>query len=212
MAAPLAPYVCLDGMNEKGLSIAVLTLDSEPVHQNTGKPVISTTLAIRLVLDRAASTQEAVDLLREYDMFASSGKDYHFYIADANGDACAVEWDCDSEDRTLVATPVNAVTNFYALYADLVHPGERNVYAHGKDRFEAIRDVFQMQAGSFSEETGWDALKAAAQNPNTQEHTSNTQWSILYDNTKLTAEIVLRRHWDDCFLYTLSENEVTLPQ
>ena len=51
-----APFICLDGMNEKGVSIAVLTLDSEPVRQHTGKSVISTTLAVRLVLDRAATT------------------------------------------------------------------------------------------------------------------------------------------------------------
>ena len=86
LATLTSPFICLDGMNEKGVSIAVLTLDSEPVFQNTGKPTIATTLAIRLVLDRAASTQEAVDLLKEYDMFASSGRDYHFYITDASGD------------------------------------------------------------------------------------------------------------------------------
>ena len=50
LATLTAPFICLDGMNEKGVSIAVLTLDSEPVHQDTGKPVITTTLAIRLVL------------------------------------------------------------------------------------------------------------------------------------------------------------------
>ena len=70
LASLTAPYICLDGLNEKGVSIAVLTLDSDPVHQNTGKPAIATTLAIRLVLDRAASTEEAVELLRGYDMFA----------------------------------------------------------------------------------------------------------------------------------------------
>lgn len=77
LATLTAPFICLDGMNEKGVSIAVLTLDSEPVHQNTGKPTIATTLAIRLVLDRAATTEEAVQLLSSYDMFASSGRDYH---------------------------------------------------------------------------------------------------------------------------------------
>lgn len=64
LACLTAPFVCLDGMNEKGVSIAVLTLDSEPTKQNTGKPTIATTLAIRLVLDKAASTEEAVELLK----------------------------------------------------------------------------------------------------------------------------------------------------
>ena len=104
LATLTSPFICLDGMNEKGVSIAVLTLDSEPVFQNTGKPTIATTLAIRLVLDRAASTQEAVNLLKEYDMFTSSGRDYHFYITDASGDGRVIEYDCDSETRELVDT------------------------------------------------------------------------------------------------------------
>ena len=58
-----APFLCLDGVNEKGMAIAVLTLDSEPTRQSTGKQTIATTLAIRLVLDRAATTEEAVQLL-----------------------------------------------------------------------------------------------------------------------------------------------------
>lgn len=68
VAAMLGPFASLDGINEKGVSIAVLTLDSLPTRQNSGKPKINTSLAIRLVLDRAASTQEAVDLLGSYDM------------------------------------------------------------------------------------------------------------------------------------------------
>ena len=91
LATLTAPFICLDGMNEKGVSIAVLTLDSEPVHQNTGRPVIGTTLVIRLILDRAATTEEAVELLNQYDMFATSGRDYHFYITDASGDGRVVE-------------------------------------------------------------------------------------------------------------------------
>ena len=78
-------------MNEKGVSIAVLTLDSEPVNQDTGKQKILRPLAIRLVLDRAATTQEAVDLLDSYDMFETSGRDYHFFVTDAAGDARVIE-------------------------------------------------------------------------------------------------------------------------
>lgn len=83
----------------------MLTLDSEPTYQQTGKPTITPTLAIRLVLDHAATTAEAVALLREYDMFASGGRDYHFYITDASGDGRVVEYDCDDPARPLVDTP-----------------------------------------------------------------------------------------------------------
>lgn len=69
-AALMGPFAQLDGVNECGVSIAVLTLDSKPCDQDTQRPVINTSLAIRLVLDRAATTQEAVDLLSAYDMHA----------------------------------------------------------------------------------------------------------------------------------------------
>ena len=144
LASLTAPFICLDGMNEKGVCIAVLTLDSEPVHHNTGKPIVFTTLAIRLVLDRAATTEEAVELLRGYDMFASSGRDYHFYITDANGDGRVVEYDCESEARELVATPINAVTNFFAIYKEKVLPDQRNgIYGHGRERYDAVLNVFE---------------------------------------------------------------------
>lgn len=82
-AALMGPFAQLDGVNECGVSIAVLTLDSQPCDQDTQRPVINTSLAIRLVLDRAATTQEAVDLLSAYDMHAMAGRDYHFFINDA---------------------------------------------------------------------------------------------------------------------------------
>ena len=209
LATLTAPFICLDGMNEKGVSIAVLTLDSEPVHQNTGKPVIGTTLAIRLILDRAASTAEAVELLQQYDMFASGGRDYHFYITDSTGDGRVIEYDCESETRELVATPVRSVTNFFALYEDQVLPNQRNgIYGHGKERYDKIEALFDYEE-VYTKEVAWEALKAAAQEPSVEDITSNTQWSIVYDDTNLTAEIILRRNWEDVIGYDLKDNTLT---
>lgn len=205
LSALTAPFVCLDGMNEKGVSIAVLTLDSAPTRQSTGKPVISTTLAIRLVLDRAATTQEAVDLLKGYDMFASSGRDYHFYITDASGDGRVIEYDCDDPARGLVETKTEAVTNFFVMYKDKVLPNQKNgIYGHGRERYDAVLEVFDQQKDSPSNDTVWAALKAASQEPNPESITSNTQWSIAYNNTDLTAEIIIRRHWEDMTRYSLT--------
>lgn len=198
LATLTAPFICLDGMNEKGVSISVLTLDSEPVRQNTGKPVIATTLAIRLVLDKAATTEEAVELLRSYDMFSSSGRDYHFYITDASGDGRVVEYDPDSETRELIVTPTEAVTNFFIRYIDEVLPNQKNgIYGHGRERYDAVMNVFEDEKGNYTNDTVWNAMKAAAQNPDPDAITSNTQWSVSYNNTDLTADIVIRRNWED---------------
>ena len=207
LACLTAPFICLDGMNEKGVSIAVLTLDSEPTFQQTGKPVIFTTLAIRLVLDRAATTQEAVDLLAQYDMFATSGRDYHFYITDASGDGRVVEYDCESETREMVVTPMRAITNFYGMYVDKVEPNQHNgIYGHGRERYDDIEAVLDADAGNETRDTAWRALQAASQLPSPEDITSNTQWSIVYDDTALTAEFVLRRDWDNRVSYDLGTN------
>ena len=209
LACLTAPFICLDGMNEKGVSIAVLTLDSEPVDQNTGKQKIFTTLAIRLVLDRAATTQEAVDLLRGYDMFATSGRDYHFYITDATGDGRVVEYDPDDAARTLVDTKMSAITNFFGMYSDRVEANRKNgIYGHGKERYNAIMDVLDANAGSMTQDAAWEALRAAAQEPNPEDVTSNTQWSLIYDDTALTAQIVIRRDWDTVTGYDLNTNTI----
>lgn len=204
LASLASPFICLDGINEKGVSISVLTLDSEPVRQNTGKPVISTTLAIRLVLDRAATTEEAVELLRSYDMYSSAGRDYHFYITDASGDGRVVEYDCESETRELVATPTEAVTNFFIIYKEKALPNQKNgIYGHGRERYDAVMKVLEEEKGNYTNDTVWKAMKSAAQYPDPDDITSNTQWSVSYNNTDLTAEIAIRRNWEDIIHFAL---------
>ena len=207
LASLTSPFICLDGINEKGVSIAVLTLDSEPTKQNSGKPVIFTTLAIRLVLDRASTTEEAVRLLKSYDMFASSGRDYHFYITDASGDGRVIEYDCNSSSRELVATPTRTVTNFFELYKSNVLPNRHNgIYGHGRERYDKIEAVLTENENNQTKEVSWQALRAASQEPKEGDVTSNTQWSILYDNTNLNAEIVIRRDWNNIISCDLNKN------
>lgn len=206
MSTLTAPFVCLDGMNEKGVSIAVLTLDSQPVHQQTDKPDVATSTIIRLVLDRAATTQEAVDLFRSYDMFAAAGRDYHFYITDASGDGRVVEYDPEDETRPMTDTKTDVITNFFINYKDRVLPNQKNgIYGHGRERFDAIEAVLQAEEAHTSQ-TVWNALRAAAQDPNPEDITSNTQWSLNYNNTDLTVEMILRRHWDDMLTFDLNAN------
>ena len=193
-------------------SVALAALDNISANQpDTGKQKIFTTLAIRLVLDRAATTQEAVDLLDSYDMFATSGRDYHFFVVDASGDARVLEYDPEQEGRPLRWTSMQAITNFYGCYAYRVQPNQRNgIYGHGKERYDAIMEVLAMRDpdGDIPADTAWKALQAAAQDPSPNDVTSNTQWSLVYDDTDLTAQIVIRRKWGDVIHYDLNTNEI----
>ena len=206
MACLTAPFICLDGINEKGVTVSVLTLDSKPTIQLTEKPSLSTSLVMRLVLDRAATTDEAVELLSKYDMIALMGRDYHFFITDASGNSVAVEYDCETPDRTMTVTPTEVITNFFVMYGDRLDINEKNSkYGHGLDRYETILHVLLDADGSFERKTAWEALESASQLPNPEEITSNTQWSIVYDNTNRTAEVALRRNWDKKHTFALGK-------
>lgn len=205
LACLAAPFCCLDGMNEKGLSIAVLTIGQNPTRQSTGKQTITTCLAVRLVLDRAASTADAVALLENYDMFASSGRDYHFYIDDAGGDGRIVEYDPDSPDRELTAMSVSAATNFYNLDIDRVRAGQDvERYGVGIARYDRIENILSENAGNVTTDVAWEAIRAVAQEPREGDVTSNTQWSVVYDDTALTADIAIRRDWATVTHYDLA--------
>lgn len=210
-ASLAAPFVALDGMNEKGVSIAVLTLDTKPTVQNTGKPNIATSSAIRLVLDKAASTQQAVELLKGYDMISTANRDYHFYINDASGDGRVVEYDFGGARRELVDTKTRSVTNFFIKYIDKYDEKQDelgNRYGHGKDRYDKMEEVFENANGDFTKTVAWQALKTASQEPGAS-LTSNTQWSIVFNNSDLTLEFALRRNWDEIIQYDLKTNRVS---
>ena len=56
----VAPYCCMDGINEKGLAIAVLHMRAKATDQkDSSKKVITTTAMIRAVLDTCASPTSA---------------------------------------------------------------------------------------------------------------------------------------------------------
>ena len=55
LTALAAPYAPLDGMNEAGLGVGVLLIDTDPTDQQTDKVDITTTTAIRLMLDTCAT-------------------------------------------------------------------------------------------------------------------------------------------------------------
>lgn len=60
------PYVPLDGINEKGLSVAIFITyqgGGAPTNQQTEKIDITSTTMIRLMLDYASSVDEAVNLV-----------------------------------------------------------------------------------------------------------------------------------------------------
>ena len=196
-----APYAPLDGMNEKGLAIGVLVIKDGIVHQDTGKIPITTTSAIRMILDKAATVDEAIVLLKQYDMHSSGETGYHFQIADANGDTAIVEYINDEMHVLTKEEGHTAATNF-VLYNDL------NL-GYGQDRYEKIKQAQEATNGVMTEEEALNLLlDVPAQGVREVEGSSegipsDTQWSCVYNLDDLTLQICTDRDESRIYNYSL---------
>lgn len=183
VAAPFAP---VDGMNEKGLCVAVLMIQDSPgFRQDTGKPDLTTTTAVRLLLDQAADVEEAVELLSQYDMHASAGMMVHFALADATGHSVVVEY----IDNEMVVTETEVVTNYY------LSPGEK--YGIGteesKIRYAMLKDLLQSNA-CFDMDGVRDALDSVSKH-NFDSGFASTEWSIVYNQSTGEARYYHRENY-----------------
>ena len=77
-----ATYCTSEGIKQEGLSVSLISC---PVAEcdETSKVNITPFLACRLLLDRVATVDSAIDLLNDYDIDFSCGS-YHFFISDKN--------------------------------------------------------------------------------------------------------------------------------
>lgn len=167
MLAIAALYVPLDGVNAAGLCVADLEVNEGGMPDpDTEKPDLTVTTAIRLLLDRAGTVDEALALLEQYDIHPSGGISHHLAISDAER-SVAVEFTGDG--FTVVDTPV--VTNFNLANGDTAAGGES-----ARERYETLRGPVSV---SSSRPTAEDVKDLMAQVSQTETGWV-TQWSMVY--------------------------------
>lgn len=157
-------YVPLDGMNEMGLCVADLVNgDNEQTHQQTDKTDLTTNSAIRLLLDRAATVEEAIELLQQHDMNSAIGMSHHLAISDATGRSVVIEY----INNELIVTDTPAVTNHYLSEGEKFGVGNQESLSRYDRLMEMYSDVT-------SEADMRDTMEAVS-------YSDITRWSIVYD-------------------------------
>lgn len=188
-----ALYAPLDGMNEKGLAVSVnMIQDSDSIEQDTEKPDITTTTAIRLLLDRAATVEEALKLLEQYDMHASMGMMVHFALADTSGRSVAVEY----VDNEMVVTETPVLTNFYLA------EGEKNGIGteQSHTRYDILMERLE-ESETMGEDDVRDALGSVSKG-NFGEFES-TEWSIVFNQTDGRATYYHRENYGQGYTFAI---------
>ena len=187
-------FFALDGINERGFAIADLMAgDKAETHQRTGKPALTTTSALRYLLNRAATVDEALELLRSIDMHSDIGAAHHYAMADVTGRSVVVEY----VDYQMVVTETPAVTNHYLCEA------KRNVGLQKWDnRFEELNKHYAINEGVMSEQTLTETIESVALPPR-EGLFMGTAWTMVMDLSNPSVTYYSRRHFDKPFHFKL---------
>lgn len=188
-----ALYAPLDGMNEKGLAVSVnMIQDSASISQSTDKPDLTTTTAVRLMLNKAANVDEALALLQEYDLHASMGMMIHFALADTTGRAVVVEY----IDNQMVVTETPVVTNFYL--AEGAKHGIGTQQSH--ERYDILTQALTDHPTMTMEDVR-DAMDSVSKD-NFNEFES-TEWTAVFDLHSGEAHYYHRENYENRYTFSI---------
>lgn len=174
-----APYMSMDGINEKGFACGVLEIKSKATKQQTGKKPIITTVALRAVLDKCATVDEAIELFASYDMHDSLFINYHYQLADAQGNSAIIEY-VDNKMHVIRQKKDGKnliLTNYFLT------PGGDNHDGRGYDRYEKIETTLKETDGIITEDAAMDLLSKVTLHyrHKTLKHMVITLWSSVYN-------------------------------
>lgn len=184
----LAPYTTMDGMNEKGLVVAVLEQKGTPTKQTTSRLPITTTLAIRAMLDKCATTKEAIALLDNYDMHDAVGCNYHYHIFDKTGDDAIVEY---VDNKMVVTRPEEGKSYQYVTNFLVGAPEGDRKGNFGYSRYYQIRDAIEPKEGIMTKDEAMSLLEHVKleYRHHLLKHRVTALWSVIYDVDNLSIDL-----------------------
>ena len=186
-------FAPLDGMNEKGLYISILQLDHETTNQTAeGKHDVQTTVAVRYILDNAASVDEALALLDGVNMHNVFNTAYHYAIADTTGKSVVVEYIGNKK----YVTDAKVVTNFY-LTPDSGKKAPKETDSSYL-RFKAAEDAGEAVNWNMTPAKVRDALKAASASQHNSDPNDihKTIWSAVFEPNAKKVTYYFRENYD----------------
>lgn len=201
-----APYFPNDGMNEKGIAISMLQVNFARKQKEDNKTTLNAYSVIRLVLDYAASIDEAVSLIQEYNIYFDTSMMVHFIISDSNGNSALLEfvngemYVIKNEKSYQIASNFNNTEEKFDedgyVYTEQYGNWLTNTSTSAFDseyscyvRYDLMLDVLYNNSGILSVDDSFRLLENVAS-------PSNLQYSVLYNLSTLEATIITDNDWD----------------
>ena len=190
-----APFIPVDGMNEKGVACALLAVPEANLEKDDSKVTLSTTTAIRLVLDYAANVDEAIALLKQYNIYFSKGVECHYLIADASGQSALVEY-YDGALRVVKTDKEYQIASNFIAYNGL-NIGEGFTEF---ERYDAVENAIKEHGGVLNENQCVDLLAEVGVRNKSKD---KLQWSVIYNLSNGEGKIFAHRNKDNTIDFLL---------
>lgn len=195
-----ATYCVSEGINSELFSASLISC---PVAECDDTSLVNITpfMAVRLMLDRAATVDSAIDLLKGYDIDFSSGA-YHFFISEKHGNSAIIEYIDGKMSITYTASNIHHQICTNKMEDKTVRAADKDY----SDRYQELTlyRVFNTDlTNSYTSGLGqapayMDLLMADKSKPmkeTTEEHFGTnmygTQYTVLYDFLKMKMHIVI---------------------
>ena len=220
----LAPYCCVDGMNDQGLSIAVLQIKAAATKQtDKSKKDITTTAMIRGVLDTCKNVEEAVEFIKSYNMRDSLFTNYHYQIIDKSGRSVVVEYinnDIHVYEKGSEKYPVagsvyendGLKSQYVSNFCITSDKAGFKAVEHGQDRIEAVKRVLREKNEILSEMDAMTLLSSVRLNykPVQYPWMVIALWSAVYNVNAGTLKIAANMDYSKVFTFSLDKPQEIL--
>ncbi len=188
LQSPLFPF---DGMNEQGLAVGMMAVPTAHGPHDPQKQTVGSLLIIRLMLDYAKNVEEAIAVLKNFNIDFEGGPPLHYFIADRAGRSAVVEF-VDRKISVLRNTqPWQVATNFI-----ITGLSPESVRASCW-RYTKVWDTLENQVNKLS------FLNALALLEDVSQH--NTIWSVVYDTSSLNFLVVMGKKYDQTHEFSLKQ-------
>jgi len=183
-----APNLSFDGMNEHGLAIGMAAVPPGDMQPDEGKETIGSLGIIRQVLDHARTVDEAIKIMESYNIDFEGGPALHYLIADATGKSALVEYYNGKVYILYNEQPWHLATNF--LRSSVEDPKDGNCW-----RYNTLSAQLAKSNGQIDAQTAMGLLSDVAQ--------SNTQWSVVYQMSTGTINVVMGQEYQNIHQFQL---------
>jgi hypothetical protein len=185
-----APWWPFDGMNEKGVSVGMMAVPSAQAPYESRKVSLGELATIRLLLDFAATTEEAVSLLGQYNLVVADPP-VHYLIADAGGHSAVIEYVNGTMSVIRNSEPWHVSTNF-------IITGSGAPTTSPCWRYNTAYSELKASNGVITGEGAMTLLSKVSQ--------TTTIWSIVYGLNSGTARVAMGRKYGEVLEFSFGQN------